>query len=397
MDGNPMPDKKSKFLANLLESIPKPKLHFSGISPPEIFVGRIGYPNINSGILAPMNFESKHSEFNSAEDWSKSNLNISNILRLRSQLIYGRTKFNIKKENKIKEITQELAMTHKAVSTEFFLKKKPILQVKASETFKPLINSAPLKKVILEENTKILKKVDYIVGDLDIKANNALKELYNSKIKTDHLQKLFSAGLLGTKRNKKMVPTRWSITAVDDTLSKQIMKKIRNYPEIDNPILLSGNYIGNYIEILILPGSWSFEGIEAWDSGSTYFENKLEHHTTFSRDYEGFYDRKTYANNVTGGYYAMRLPVCEFLEKIKKQGTVLVFRRITSEYYAPLGVGVVRETTRRAINNPIQIFENTDEALFDMGKRIGFNIKTIKEKSWTLQNYGKQKRLKNWF
>jgi len=146
-----------------------------------------------------------------------------------------------------------------------------------------------------------------------------------------------------------------------------------------------------------LPGSWSFEGIEAWDSGSTYFENKLEHHTTFSRDYEGFYDRKTYANNVTGGYYAMRLPVCEFLEKIKKQGTVLVFRRITSEYYAPLGVGVVRETTRRAINNPIQIFENTDEALFDMGKRIGFNIKTIKEKSWTLQNYGKQKRLKNWF
>ncbi len=395
IDGKPMPDKSSKFLTRLLDSIPKTKLHFSGPSPPEIFVGRIGYPNINSGILAPMEFDSKHGDFNSAEDWSKANLSIANVLRLRGQLIYGRSNFNIREENKTKAVTQELAMTHKATSTEFFLKKKPVIQVKASSIFKPMTNPAPIKKVLLEENTKVIKKVDYLVNDDASKATEALKELYHSQIKTDHLQKLLSAGLLGLKKARKMVPTRWSITAVDDTVSKQLLEKIKYYSEINEITLLSGNYIGNYVEILILPGMFSFEAIEAWDSGSTYFEDA--HNTTFSHDYEGFNGRKTYASNVTGGYYAMLLPVAEYLEKIRKQATILVFRRITPEYYAPLGVGVVREATRRATRNDPQTFETIDTALKNMVTRIGFNIETIKEKSWILNEYGKQKNLKQWF
>ncbi len=291
-------------------------------------------------------------------------------------------------------MTKELAMTHKPTSTEFFLKKLPTVQFTSSSIFRPMTNPAPIKKVLLEENTKVLKKVDYLINDYDAKANTALNELYNANVKVDHLQKLLSVGLLGVGASRKMVPTRWSITAIDDTLSKQLLEKIKHYQEFDKIILLSGNYVGNYIDILILPGAFSFEAIEAWDGESTYGDS---HHTTFSQDYEEFYGRKTYASNVTGGYYAMRLPVTEYLEKIKRQATVLVFRRITPEYYAPLGVGVVRETTRRAITNTPQTFENLDDALKEMVKRVGFSVETIKEKSWILQEYGKQKNLKKWF
>jgi hypothetical protein len=220
-----------------------------------------------------------------------------------------------------------------------------------------------------------------------------LKELYKSKFGVDHLQKLLSVGLLGKKLNRRMVPTRWSITAVDDTLSKQMLKRIRTYDEVDSVMLFSGNFVGNYVEILVLPGRFGFEAIEAWDSGIY----NQEHHTVFSSDWEGFNGRKTYASNVTGGYYAMRLPVCEILDKMKKQGTVLVFRRIREEYYAPLGVGVVREATRRAVKNGFKEFETKEDALDEMKVHIGFDPDEIKERSWILREYGKQKSLKSWF
>ncbi len=377
-----------------MDNAPKPTIHFSGPSPPEVFVGRIGYPNVNMGILAPTNYDTKHEKFNRAAQWSKGNLSIANVLRLRGQLIYGRATSNIKTPNRIKEITQELALTHKATSTEFFLKKKPIIQFTSSSVFKPMTNPAPIHKVLLQENTKIHKKVDYLINDSDAKSVVAIKELYKSNINVDHLQKILSVGLLGKKVNRRMVPTRWSITAIDDTISKQLLENIRYYKEIDEIMLFSGNYVGNYIEILLLPARFSFDAIEAWDGESVFGQ---ENHTVFAEDYEGFNGRKKYASNITGGYYAMRLPVAEYLDKIKRQATIFVFRRITSEYYAPLGVGVVRETTRRAMQNKPQIFDTIDQALIDMSSRIKLPAKTIKEKSWILNNYGKQKVLKQFF
>lgn len=256
-----------------------------------------------------------------------------------------------------------------------------------------MTNPAPIKKVILEENTKVEKKVDYLVNDTDCLATNAIKELTKT-IKIDHMQKILSAGLLGKTNARRMVPTRWSITAIDDTVSKQLLEKIRDYKEIQEIQLFEGSYLGNYIIMLILPGTFAFEGIEIWEDQEA--PEDTEHQTTFSQDYEGFNGRKTYAKNVTGGYYAMRLPVCEYLDKIQRQGTVLSFREITKEYYAPLGVGVVRETARRAFNSKPLIFEKIEDAINHMNKKMKLKHDYLK-KSWILENYGKQKRLKDWF
>ena len=59
----------------------------------------------------------------------------------------------------------------------------------------------------------------------------------------------------------------------------------------------------------------------------------------------------------------MRLAITEYLTKIKQQASVLVLRNITEEYYAPLGVGILRELSREAFNQQPIIFE-TKENLF---------------------------------
>ncbi len=380
--------KSCRILNKFIDNVPKPKLHFSGKSAPELFVGRIGYPYVNSGILAPSENDNI-SNFATAEEWSANNFSIENVLRLRGQLIYGKSKMNIKSESRLKQTTQELALSSKPVLTEIFLKKKPVTTFTSDAVFRPMTNPAPLKKAVLEENPQVTKKVDYLTSDYDVKATTALEELYKSNIKVDHLQKLLSIGLLGTKIKRKMVPTRWSITATDDTISKQQLKKIRYFPEINKITLFSGNFVGNYIEALLLPGYFSFEAIEAWIAGNV-FEGET---TQLTQDYEGFNGRKKYAFEVTGGYYAMRLPLTEYLIKIKRQATVFMFREIRPEYYAPLGVGIVRETTRRAFSNQPKYFDSIEEALKDMQTRIQISIKQIQQKSWILENYGKQKSL----
>ena len=109
--------------------MPTPKFHFSGKSSPELFVGRIGYPHINHGILAPSENDNV-SNFATAEDWSKNNFSIENILRIRGQLIHGKAKTNIRSTSKIRQVTEILALSSRPVSTEFFLKKKHNLKKK---------------------------------------------------------------------------------------------------------------------------------------------------------------------------------------------------------------------------------------------------------------------------
>ena len=44
------------------------------------------------------------------------------------------------------------------------------------------------------------------------------------------IQKAFSVGAFGMERNRRLVPTRWSITAVDDTLGKELLKSTKTFP-----------------------------------------------------------------------------------------------------------------------------------------------------------------------
>lgn len=377
--------KPCKILARFQDFSPKIKTHFSGSTPPEIFVGRSGYPEVFSGILSPNQFGDT-SNFSQPESWVTEQLSIEQILQKRGQMIYARHIGHIKTSRQITETIQHLSLASKPVSTEFFLKKQPIMGFTASKYFSIMANPAPLEKVVLEENPRVPGPVDYLTSDYDVKATDALKELYSSGIINSHLNKLLSAGMLGVKIQRKLVPTRWAITAVDDILSKNLLQKIRFYPELGEPLVFNSHFNGNYYSFILLPGPWSFEVIEAWKTSSGI---------GFSQDYEGFFPRKDYADSVTGAYYANRLGVAEFLDKIKRQASVLVLRFISEEYYAPLGVGILRETTRKAFQQSPVRGSDISEVLTKIHPNMDQNA--FKEKSWLLKNYNKQKKLSKFF
>lgn len=381
--------------------IPKTKTHFSGPSPPEIFVGRFDYPNIQAGILTPDNLESESaeeiSELAFPEVWHEKRLSIDRILENRAKLVYGKFKTQIKMaktQNRFIELMQEISLAYKPVSTEFFLKRPPQQKLEISKSLPLIGNPAPLDHARLEENPQVKPKVDYLVNDTDSKSTQSILELYQSQVSITNINKILSAGLLGLKTQRRLVPTRWAITAVDDTLSKSLLKKIKYYPEINEILLFNSEYNGNHYEILVLPDKFSFEVLEAEVSGSLW--NRTGH-VSIMQDYEFFNGRKKYANEVTGAYYATRLAFAEYLERIKKQATAILFREVREEYNAPLGVGILREITRQAFNQQPEKFPSIESALNHMQSRLHLPVNLFKDKSILLKQYKKQTRLNKWF
>jgi len=355
---------------------------FSGSSPPEIFVGKWNYPNVYAGILSPQEY-GDNQIFSSPELWHKKKLPIQDILNFRNKLIYGRKQTNIRQTNlKLVPIVQEVAMTHKSIALEFNLK-KPIISQKEQDSRVPLISrAAEVEKIRLQENTKIMPKVDYLVNDSEVKSAIAITELEKGGIGNESIVKLLSAGLLGLKSNRKLVPTRWSITAVDDTLSNEKIKKIKNFKHLQEFRVFHSEYVGNHYEFLLFPSSFEFEVIEIASKNLGIWQ-----------DYESFHGRKKYAESVTGAYYANRLALTEYLLRIQRQASCLVMRQISEEYYAPLGVGILRETSREAfLKNPDK-FSTLREAISSIQKRININIENYLAKSRIVYNFGKQMRL----
>lgn len=360
---------------------------FAGSSPPEIFVGRWNYPYVYTGILAPPAYGDTEL-LASHEQWHERKLSIESITELRNQLVYGRTQQHIikaREKNRFTTVMHEIAMTHKSVATEFHLK-KPIAPHGENHPTTPLITRAALvHNIRLQENAPVKPKVDYLVNDTDALSTTAMGELYKAGVKTSEIMKLLSAGLLGKKTARKMVPTRWSITAVDDTLSKQKLEKIRLMQELGEPRLFHAEYLGNHYEFLLLPGTYAFEVIEI-----SVASGKAWH------DYESQFPRKTYADSVTGAYYANRLALTEYLEKIQRQAQCLVMREVRPEYNAPCGVGILRETSREAFARHYET-GTLEELYATIQARLKLPLSTFTNASWLLKNAGKQKKLTDFF
>jgi DNA repair protein NreA len=384
--------KRCKILDRFIDKSPKVKEHFSGSTPPEVFVGRVNYPNVFCGILSP-NIGGETSEMSLPEEWVGKDFSIEKILDHRAMMVYARNQTNLKLQKNMGKLLQELALASKSVSTEFFLQKKPVQTFSASKLFSIMANPAPLKKAIIEENIPVPKKVDYLVSDYDAKSISAVKELYDSNIQISHIQKLFSTGLLGIKKNRKMVPTRWSITAVDDIVGKEILEEIKHFDVLEEFLVFEEYYNGNKFEVLFLPGYFEFEVMEVGFSGSLWSGDKI----SFVQDYESFFGRKEYAKNVVGAYYADRLSTTEYLLKIKKQAKIIVFHEEREEYYAPLGVGIIREAIRRAMKNKPVIYQELNLALEKIKLGLKLDFEMYLEKSIILKNYGKQKSLNEFF
>ncbi len=373
---------------------------FEGISPPSIFIGsHLKYPFVNVGILSPIEKVEDAKIFDNPEDWAKKNFSIKDVLNLRENLLNSKFKSNVfdaRLNKKFIEIAKDIALSSSPVDIEIELKNRVDSRRGLDKILTPHGMRADLKNAKIISNVKIDKKVDRVLND-EIKTNEGIDYLYNSGINEYNLSKILSVGVMGLKKDKKMVPTRWSITATDDLIGKNLLKKIREYKWLENYQLFVGEFLGNQYLILMFPNIWSYELFELYYPGSSWNPGKEMKASTDSEDFKG---RTKYASNCGGGYYATRLPILEYLNSIKRQAGVLAIRLETPSYWASLGVWVVRESVRKSLKDFFS-FDSNEELLKNSKKisleKFRFNPDLIFKRSKLIKLYGTQKNLNEWF
>lgn len=375
--------------------------NFSGTTPPSIFIGsKLEYPNLNVGILSPINVEEKPSNYDDPKYWYSNKLPIDKIIDYRTSLINSRfktTAHEARNNSKLIQLSQEIAMSMKTTNIDFNLKKKPTFNPSFNKVSLPFGPAVEIDNAKATENISIPTSIEKVYSDTDLKATNAIQILNKKGLNEYQLTQLLSAGTLGLKYNRKFVPTRFSITATDDILCKLILNDVKTNQKIQETRIYFGSYLGNYFMIIFTPGLWSYELFEMYLPDFISENEKI----TYTTDYEFYIGRKNYAENCVGGYYAARLPIAELLKKERLQASTIVLRFITPEYKTPLGVFVVRQAVRAALDSIPNMYPLREEALkkareFILNK-FKYDISHIMKESKVLNYIQKQTSLAEFF
>ena len=236
-------------------------------------------------------------------------------------------------------------------------------------------------------------RIEKAFYDGDLLADDAVLRLYRDGVLVTRIQRAFSLGMFGEDKRRKLVPTRWSITAVDSNLSLRLMARVRQHPLIDEYRVYKYTYLDNVYVGILTPESWRYEWIEAWfepellatsfpdvdmkvdvePSGYTSLDG---YRPVMLGDSEGFRGRKTYAKP-GGCYYSARLAVSEYLDSIGRQAGAIMLREIHPGYIMPVGVWNVRESLRALLKTRFESFDSMDAA---MNRATG--LLEIPKRSW---------------
>lgn len=330
-----------------------------GASPPSVFVGRMGYPKVLVGPMLPPVFDDT-STYDTPELWQ--DYNVEDILRFRLSLVRGTTMIHVedaKKETRIVQTLQELAMAEKPVDSDMVLKKDPSRNVHLNENIPPFGPSGQMFRFDVSGNISVDQRIEKAYYDRDLKAGEAVKQLYHKGVPLSKIQKSFSVGSFGKAR--RMVPTRWSITAVDDITSKFVLERVRMQEEVGEYLVYVRKIHMNVFVTVVIPGAWSFEWIEAWFPNTTW--NLMQYgEPAIMGDNEGHRGIDHYAK-VGGCYYSARLAAAEMLDTLHRHGTVLMLREIYPGFNIPLGVWFVREQLRAMMKSKPYRFSSMERAL----------------------------------
>jgi hypothetical protein len=364
-----------------------------GSSPPGVFVGRVGYPRVYVGPLIPPR-KGDTRFLDTPELWLGKS--IQEIIDYRFTLIRGKSLIEVhdaRDPSRYLLDLHDLALSFASVEVNAKFKKRPRMSVALSEETQPYGPSALIQNLEIVPSSGE-QKLEAVYYDGDLLAADGMVELYRDGVEVSRIQKTLSLGMLGVEDQRKVVPTRWSITAVDDTLSKRMLHAIRRYPPIDKYRVYKYEYLDNWYAAILSPRNWAFEWIEAWFPGTAW--NETGNVPALMGDHEPFEGRTTYAS-VGGCYYSTRLAVAEALERMEKQASALVLREIRPGYILPVGVWNVRESVRAALRTQPFEFDDFQHALqyacggFQIGPQVWLrNSHLIREEFF-------QKRLSQYF
>lgn len=360
-----------------------------GSSPPAVFVGRFGYPKVLIGPMIPP--EHGNTEvLDTPEMWIGKPL--EEIVDYRYRLVRGTFRVNIHNidsAGRLVDLTRELAMASNPADIEAYFTKRPTGGISFHEESQPFGPSAPLKKISVA-SIKIDYRIDKASSDTDLKARDAILELYRSGALISRIQKAFSVGAFGEKKRRKFVPTRWSITAVDSAIGLELLRTIKNSPLIGEYRIYFGNFLDNRWAILFLPISWRYELIEAWYPKTIW--NPYGSQIEMVNSWEFFDGRRTYAE-IGGCYYAARMAVGEVLERERRQAGVVILREAHPGYILPIGVWNVREHVRQALRNLPKRYSTFKDAMLDISNFMEIPISRWIRTSAVLRDLIEQRRI----
>ena len=334
----------------------------SGTSPPSVFVGSYDYPKVFVGPMVPP-IHGDTSLLDSPEQWKGKSL--EDIVNFRLNLVRGIQKIPIDQtDGRYIENLQEVAMSSKPIDSDLIFQKNTSPNISLDGESAPFGPIGEIKSAKFSGTTSV-KSIEKTYYDKDLKAQDAILNLYNSGIDISKIQKCFSIGMLGQKR--KLVPTKWSITATDDIICKSLIADVLNYSLIDSCRVFSYEHLGNIFTIVLFPHRWVYEMIEAWYSNGVM---------GFGSDYE---DARgiDHPPAIAGAYFAAKLGILEYLKKKKIQAGVVILREIRPEYAIPVGVWQVREGIREAMNLSPLIADNFEHALL-----LASNKMSISKSEW---------------
>ena len=378
----------------LVKHIPKlSREMIEGSSPPGVFVGRFGYPHVYVGPLIPPE-KGDTRLLDTPELWLGKT--IQDIIDYRFALIRGKSLVEVHEAQdpgKYLLDLHDLALSSASVDVSAKFKKKPRMAVALSEETQPFGPSALIQKLEIVPGSSE-QRIEAAYYDGDLLAAEGMVELYRGGVEVSRIQRTLSLGMLGVGDQRKIVPTRWSITAVDDTLSKILLSAIRRYPTIDKFEVYKYEYLDNWYTAILSPRNWAFEWIEAWFPGTAW--NETGKVPALMGDHEGFKGRTTYAS-VGGCYYSTRLAVAEALEKRERQASALVLREIRPGYILPVGVWNVRESVRAALRTRPTTFDDFQHALQFACKGFVIEPETWLRNSHLIREEMYQARLSNYF
>lgn len=324
----------------------------SSLTPPGVFIGTYDYPNVYAGPLAVAD---PNMEYPSGKLYGRS---IEDIIAL------NRNVYRASQKTKVDDVGSKFSISvqESSMSVNYVDMELNVVRRLDSTRDNDRSNESPMRSMVelgsirITSNPKIPGKVDYFHGDTGLKAEEAVWTLYQRGFEVNYLEGVLSSGALGLEKRRRLVPTRWAITAVDDIIYRNMKRELADYPPVSNISVFRNSYLGNNFTVILLPYSLSFEMQEMWGSGGN-----MPSPPSVSLDYELTDGRKKYASNVGGAYYAARLAVLEHLSRIRKQATAIVLRTIGKEYYAPLGVWLIREAVRDSFNKGATNYATVEE------------------------------------
>ena len=353
---------------------------------PSIFVGRSDYPKVSTGILSPVGHEDDASQFETSGEWYDEGVGIADVFERRTSLLNSnRTGVGVDVHDAWDGFTgvqREIAIADRPVGVEVGLDGRPDVDydVSRDDVATPVGPRATAQSADLTENPHVPRPVEKTLEDDDWQAQGAINYLYRRGFDVYDINTILSAGALGQAENRKLVPTRWSITAVDDTVGQYLRGTLRGTQSVDTVQVHHNEYLGNSFWVILAPGKWEYELVEMKAPGSIWNPDP-EAGTYLASAHESFEGRTGYVEETAGAYYAARLGVLEHLSEIGRQGKALVLRHVSDDYWGPVGVWQVREAVRHAFEGEHGTAESLSGAIGEVGSHLPVSKGRLRRKS----------------